>query len=171
MVHVVAKPNDLFASYKGEVPCRFLPVAYGKGFDDFYVPTEMEARDYPAFIPQGQSVATLAVPAVLAVFNWPRNSERARKVARFVEAFFSKFEQLQQPPFQPKWKEINFAGTVPGWTRYPIAVQALSRLATSEEEQTRSKFEGFLVQRGGTKPLTAQDREALFKDFQDWQKR
>ena len=170
VVHVVAKPNDLFASYKGEIPCRFLPVTYGKLFEDFYVPTALEARDYPAFIAPGQPVTTLAVPAVLAVFNWPKNSERARKVARFVEAFFTKFEQLQQPPFQPKWKEINFAGTVPGWTRYPVAVEVLARLSSSEDVQTRSKFESFLVQRGGTKPLTARDREALFKDFQNWQK-
>ena len=171
VVHVVAKPNDLFASYKGEVPCRFLPVAYDKVFEDFYVPTNLEARDYPAFIPAGQSVATLAVPAVLAVFNWPRNSERGRKVARFVEAFFTKFEQLQQPPFQPKWKEINIAGTVPGWTRYPAATEVLARLASTEDSQTRAKFEGFLAQRSGAASLTQRDREALFKDFLDWQRR
>ena len=170
VVHVVAKPNDLFASYKGDVPCRFLPVTYGKVFEDFYVPTALEARDYPAFIPQGQSVSTLAVPAVLAVYNWPKSSERARKVARFVNAFFTKFEQLQQPPFQSKWKEVNFAGTVPGWTRYPVAVDALARLSSSEDGQTRSKFEGFLLQRSGTKQLSVQDRDTLFKEFQDWQK-
>ena len=171
VVHVVAKPNDLFASYKGEVPCRFLPVAYGKVFEDFYVPTNLEARDYPAFIPAGLSVATLAVPAVLAVFNWPRNSERGRKVARFVKAFFSKFEQLQQPPFQPKWKEINIAGTVPGWTRYSAATEELARLASTEDSQTRAKFEGFLAQRSAAAPLTQRDREALFRDFLDWQRR
>lgn len=170
VVHVVAKPNDLFASYKGEVPCRFLPVTYGKAFEDFYVPTALEARDYPAFIPAGESVTTLAVPAVLAVFNWPRNSERARKVARFTEAFFTKFEQLQQPPFQPKWKEINIAGTVPGWTRYPAAAEILARLASAEDRQTRAKFDGFLAQRSGA-PLTQHDRDALFKDFLDWQRR
>lgn len=170
VVHVVAKPNDLFASYKGEVPCRFLPVAYGKAFEDFYVPTLLEARDYPAFIPAGQSVATLAVPAVLAVYNWPRNSERGHKVARFIEAFFTKFEQLQQPPFQPKWKEINIAGTVPGWTRYPVAEEILARLSSADDGRTRSKFESFLAQRRGGAPLTQKDREALFKDFLDWQR-
>lgn len=171
VVHVVAKPNELFASYKGEVPCRFLPVAYSKAFEDFYVPTALEASDYPAFIPKSQSVATIAVPAVLAVFNWPRNSERARKSARFIEGFFTKFETLQQPPFQPKWKEINIAGQVPGWTRYPIATEILARLAASEDKQTRAKFESFLAQRGSNSPLTSQDREALFRDFLDWQKR
>lgn len=171
VVHVVAKPNDLFASYKGEVPCRFLPVAYSKAFEDFYLPTVLEASDYPTFIPKSQSVATIAVPAVLAVFNWPRNSERARKAARFIEGFFTKFEKLQQPPFQPKWKEINVAGQVPGWTRYPVATEILARLAASEDSQTRAKFENFLAQRGGSSPLTQQDRETLFKDFLDWQKR
>jgi TRAP-type uncharacterized transport system substrate-binding protein len=171
IVHVVAKPNDLFASYKGDVPCRFLPVAYGKAFEDFYVPTTLEARDYPAFIPVEHSVATLAVPAVLAVYNWPRNSERTRRVARFVEAFFTKFEQLQQPPFQPKWREINIAGTVPGWTRYQVATEVLARLNSTENDQTRAKFESFLARRSGATPLTQRDREALFKEFLDWQKR
>jgi TRAP-type uncharacterized transport system substrate-binding protein len=171
IVHVVAKPNDLFASYKGTPPCRFLPVDYTNAFSDLYDPTTLTSDDYPAFIPRGGSVATIAVPAVLAVFNWPRNNERYRKVSRFIDAFFTKFEQLQRPPFQPKWREINLAATVPGWKRYAAAEEALAKLSTVSDKQTRDKFETFLAERGGAKSLSAQDREMLFREFQRWDRR
>jgi len=33
------------------------------------------------------------VPQVLAVYNWPPNTDRYRRVARFVEYFFNRFDQ------------------------------------------------------------------------------
>jgi TRAP-type uncharacterized transport system substrate-binding protein len=174
VVHVVGKPNDLFVNMKGE-PCRFLPVQYDQVFADFYLPTVLKREDYPALIASGE-VATIAVPTVLAVFNWPKNSERYPKVAKFIEAFFSKFEQLHNAPYQPKWKEINLAAKVPGWTRYVVAEAALAKLAGPEEKQTaqvRSQFETFLNTRTGRRdgPLTPQEREALFNEFLKWQRR
>lgn len=176
LVHVVGKPNDLFASMKGEPACRFLPVEYDAAFADFYLPTALKREDYPGLIPSGE-VSTIAVPTVLAVFNWGKDSERYRKVSRFIEAFFSKFEQLQNPPYQPKWKEINLAGTVPGWTRYKVAEEVLARLASADEqkdkEQLRSRFETFLAtdRARRDRPLTSQEREGLFNEFIQWQRR
>ena len=122
VVHVVGKPNDLFAKFKPEPGFHFVPVEYDSKFEDYYVPATLEAEDYPTLIASGQTISTLAVPTVLAVYNWPKESERYARVARFIEAYFSKFTQLQQPPFQPKWQEINLAGRWPGWTRYRGAV-------------------------------------------------
>jgi TRAP-type uncharacterized transport system substrate-binding protein len=174
VVHVVAKPNDIFAAIKGEPPCRFLPVEYSDAFSDFYIPTTLTAEDYPAMLPRGGSVATIAVPAVLAVFNWPKGGEHYRKVARFTENFFAKFEQLQKPPFQPKWKEINLAGTVPGWTRHQVAEDVLARIASADEAQLRSKFDSFVSSQKGAnqdRAMSAAEREKLFRDFMQWQGR
>jgi TRAP-type uncharacterized transport system substrate-binding protein len=174
VVHVVAKPNDIFAAIKGEPPCRFLPVEYSDAFSDFYIPTTLTAEDYPAMLPRGGSVATIAVPAVLAVFNWPKGGEHYRKVARFTENFFAKFEQLQKPPFQPKWKEINLAGTVPGWTRHQVAEDVLARIASADEAQLRSKFDSFVSSQKGAnqdRSMSAAEREKLFRDFMQWQGR
>jgi hypothetical protein len=33
------------------------------------------------------------VPAVLAVFNWPKNTDRYRRVQRFTEALFTNWER------------------------------------------------------------------------------
>jgi TRAP-type uncharacterized transport system substrate-binding protein len=172
VVHVVAKPNDIFASLKGQPPCRFLPVEYGEAFSDLYVPTTLTAEDYPAVVPPGGSIATIAVPALLAVFNSPKGSERYRKVARFTERFFTKFEQLQKPPFQPKWKEINLAGTVPGWTRYPAAEEVIARMTSGADGSIQSKFDSFLSGQKAPpqgRELTAAERESLFRQFMRWQ--
>src|SRR5262249_58623151 len=60
--------------------CRLLPDKKN------YTIGEFTNKDYPGLVPDGTSVDTLAVPAVLAVFNWPQGHDRYRHVARMVEA-------------------------------------------------------------------------------------
>jgi TRAP-type uncharacterized transport system substrate-binding protein len=127
VVHVVAKPNDLFAKFKPEPGFHFLPVEYSDAFKDYYVPVELTSEDYPNLIPKGETVPSIGVSAVLAVYNWPKNSDRYRRVARFTEQLVAKFDQFQKPPFQPKWKEINLSSTVPGWKRYVAAEEVLRK--------------------------------------------
>jgi TRAP-type uncharacterized transport system substrate-binding protein len=131
IVHVVGKPNDLFARFKPEPGFHFLPVEYDSRLADYYVPGTLDPVDYPNLIPEGRTIPTIAVTTVLAVFNWQKTSDRYRRVSRFIEAYFSKFGQLQQPPFQPKWQEVNIAGTVPGWKRYHVAEQVLAKVPSA----------------------------------------
>jgi len=132
VVQVVGKPNALFANLKPGSGFHFLPVEYGSAFEDYYVPASLDAEDYPALIPQGERIPTIAVQTILAVYNWPVKSDRHRRIARFIEAFFTKFERLRSPPHQPKWKEVNLAGTVVGWTRYRVAEDVLAKLVGTE---------------------------------------
>ena len=178
VVHVVGKPNDLFARFKPEPGFHFIPVEYGAAFEDYYVPATLEAADYPNLIRPGETVSTIAVSAVLAVFNWPKTSDRYRRVSRFIEAYFTKFDQLQQPPFQPKWREINLAGKVAGWTRYDVAEVLLAKMAADQSgggpSQVRARFDAFLDTRAdaaGNRALTSREREALFRQFLEWQRR
>jgi hypothetical protein len=96
---------------------------------DTYLPSRLTAEDYPGLVPSGQEVHTLAVGAVMATYNWPRDHVRGRKVGRFVEAFFSRFSEFQNPPRHPKWHEVSLNATVPGWTRYDAAEAWLKRAA------------------------------------------
>ena len=64
---------------------------------------------------------TIAVPTALVAYNWPINSNRFKRVARLVDHLFSRIDRLQAPGFDPKWKSINLAATVPGLTRFPAA--------------------------------------------------
>jgi len=131
VVHVVAKPNDSFTKFKPEPGFHFLPIEFSDTFKDFYVPVELTHEDYPNLIPKGERVESIGVSTVLAVYNWPKTSDRYRRLTRFIEQFFAKFDKFQQPPFNPKWREINLAATVPGWTRFSVAEEMLSRARPS----------------------------------------
>ena len=119
IVHVVGKPNDLFSKLKPEPGFHFLPMEYGDKFADYYVPAELTSADYPNLIPAGQSVQTISVSALLAVYNWKSDTDRYRRCVRFIEYLFNRFDKLREQPYQPGWRQINLAGTIPGWTRFP----------------------------------------------------
>ena len=112
---------------------------------------------------------SIAVPAVLAAYNWPTNTDRYRKLALFVDAFFAKFPTFQNPPFHPKWKETSLSAPLPGWQRLPAAQQWLD--SHGIEQGIRSRFESFLQQNpaAARSAQSEADKEALFRQFQAWQ--
>ena len=56
-----------------------------------------------------------------------RRDGRFKKLARFVDAFFSKFPALLQPPHHPVWHQVNLAAEQPGWTRFKPAADWLAQ--------------------------------------------
>ena len=120
-VFVTSKPVDAFVRGRFEPGFKFLPVPYNSKLGDYYLPTTLDATDYPTLIKPGERVETIAVPTALVAFNWPTTSNRYDRVARFVDHLFSRLDKLQGPGFDPKWKSINLAATVPGLARFPAA--------------------------------------------------
>jgi uncharacterized protein len=172
LVRVVGKPVDFFTRIPASAGLHLVPVPFTRTFADYYTLGEFKASEYPALIPEGQKVDTIAVPAVLAVFNWPKGSDRYRRIERFTEQLFAKFDKFQVAPRHPKWRDVNLAATVPGWTRNAIAEQMLERLgarpsATAPEEISRD-FQAFLSRVGTNAPKSQQDREVLFRQFIEW---
>jgi TRAP-type uncharacterized transport system substrate-binding protein len=127
VVFITSKPVDAFVRGRWEPGFKFLAVPYDSKFEDYYLPAALDAADYPNLIKQGERVSTMAVPTALVAFNWPQNSNRYERVARFVDYLFSRIERLQGPGFDPKWKSINLAATVPGLVRCPAAQAWLNR--------------------------------------------
>jgi TRAP-type uncharacterized transport system substrate-binding protein len=127
VVFITSKPVDAFVRGRWEPGFKFLPVSYEAKFEDYYLPATLEASEYPGLIKAGERVATIAVPTVLVAFNWPAQSNRYQRVARFVDYLFSRIDRLQAPGFDPKWKSINLAATVPGLTRFSAAQVWLDR--------------------------------------------
>ena len=114
---------------------------------------------------------TIAVPAVLAVFNWSKGTDRYRRIERFVERLFTKWDQFLVAPRHPKWRDVNLGATVPGWTRYIIAEQMLGRFhgpSVSAQEDISRDFQAFLNRIGTGAPQSQADREALFREFLQW---
>lgn len=127
VVFVTSRPVDAFVKGKWEEGFKFLPVEYGRKFEDYYLPSYLEPTDYPNLVTKGERVATIAVPTILACFNWRPGSPRYRRLARFVDELFSRVDKLQSPGFDPKWKDVNLATRAPGLERFRPAQQWLDR--------------------------------------------
>jgi uncharacterized protein len=117
LVFVAGRPARLFSGIRPEEGLRFLPLPAEPALLQTYLPARLGPEDYPALVPQG-GVETLAVGAVLAVYAWAPGTERHRKVSRFIEALQANFDAFLRPPRHPKWREVNLAAEVPGWTRF-----------------------------------------------------
>jgi TRAP-type uncharacterized transport system substrate-binding protein len=168
IVHTVGKPNDLFAKLKPEPGFHFVPVPYNSTFDDYYLPTTLTSADYPNLIKADERVETIAVPVVLAVYNWPQSSDRFRRVERFIQYYFSRFETMRKPPYHPKWQEINLAAKVAGWTRYWVAEQALNNL-THGAAAVNPQRPG--VSQETLSILTKPEDQRLFDEFLAWKQK
>ena len=161
------KPYKSVSSFKDD---RFhlVTVAYEKPLQGDYLPARLSAKDYPNLISDQEQVDTIAVPAVLAAYNWAPNTDRYRKLSQFVDAFFTKFPTFQNPPFHPKWKEVSLSAPLSDWQRFPAAQQWLDQHGI--QPVARDRFEEFLRQApAGAKVQSDAEKEALFKQFQAWE--
>src|SRR4051794_4177200 len=104
VVFITSKPIDAFLRGKWDPGFKFLAVPYQD--TGFYLPSTLTASDYPQLIPQGEEVQTIAIPTILAAFNWPKGSDRYKRVARLTDNLFSRLDKLQGPGFHPKWKDV-----------------------------------------------------------------
>ena len=129
VVFITSKPVDAFVRGRWDPGFKFLPVKYESKFEDYYLPAVLESAEYPGLIKQGERVSTIAVPTALVAFNWPAGTNRYARVARLVDTLFSRIDRLQAPGFDPKWKSINLAATVPGLDRFSAAQEWLDRKA------------------------------------------
>jgi TRAP-type uncharacterized transport system substrate-binding protein len=100
---------------------HLLPIPYDKVVQDIYLPSTLTSADYPNLIAPGSSVDTLAVSAVLLVYNWPVGTERYNRAAKLVDVLFRRIGELQQQPRHPKWRESVIAASVPGLQRFKAA--------------------------------------------------
>lgn len=171
-IRVVGKPVPHIANIPANAGLHLVPIPFSRAFADYYAPAEFTNADYPNLVAPGQRVDTLGVPTVLAVYNWPKGSDRYRKVERFVTRLFEKWDKLQHPPYHPKWRDINLAATVPGWKRFPPAEEQLAKLVNDSgpaQQQLSQEFNSFLAGRADARQPTNQaDREALFREFLRW---
>lgn len=121
VVFVTSKPVDAFVKRKWDEGFKFLPVPFGPKLADYYVSTSLTSADYPALVPAGQTVETIAVPTVLVAYNWAPGSQRYDRVTAFVNELFGKLDQLRVSGFDPKWKDANPSASVPGLQRLKAA--------------------------------------------------
>jgi TRAP-type uncharacterized transport system substrate-binding protein len=174
-IRVVGKPVPHIAQIPANSGLHLVPIPFTKVFADYYALGEFTNTDYPNLVEPGQRVDTLAVPTVLAVYNWPKGHERYRKVERFITRLFEKWDKITNPPYHPKWRDVNLAATVPGWKRFAAAEEQLARLVSASapsQQDLSQEFNSFLVSRADASRGASQaEREALFREFLRWRER
>jgi uncharacterized protein len=155
---------------------HLVPVRFEEKFSDYYLPATLSGKDYPNLLGPGEQVDTIAAPTLLAVYNLAADTDRYERVARFVDAFFSKFPEFMKPPRHPKWREVNLNATAPGWTRFKPAQDWLDRAVTSPPEAQSQKpgkladqlsgFRRYLLERVGDKKLSPEETVKLLDEYQ-----
>jgi TRAP-type uncharacterized transport system substrate-binding protein len=174
---VCGKPAPLFRGLYGEDGFHFLAIPLNPSLTAAYVPTRLTAADYPALVQWDKPVDTVAVGAVLAAANLQIGSERYKNLVNFVDAFFTGFQSLLDPGHHPKWHEVNITAELAGWRRFPPAEQWLQRntqvAAAPNLQDLRAIFSRFIDERqqaSGGAPLTPDQKNELFGQFELWQK-
>jgi len=166
---ISAKPLDPFLKGKFPEGFKFLPIEYTDKLE-YYAPAYLEHADYPALIPQGQQIATISVPAVLAVYDWPKETDRYQRLSRVVDYLFDRFEKLQKEPgYHEKWKDVNLAANVPGWQRFKPLQDKLDKVAGPAPRGVDAAL--LRVQAAKAAPNNPAEQERLFKQFLEWNRK
>ena len=161
------KPLPQFLKGKWPEGFKFLPVEYTAKLE-YYAPTQLEHSDYPNLIPQGQQVSTISVPSVLAVYDWPKDTDRYRRLVRLVDYLFDRFGKLQKEPgYHERWKDVNLAGQVPGWQRFGPLQARLDKIAgATPRPSVNPAMARDQAARAAPNDPATQDR--LFREFLEW---
>ncbi len=168
IARVIPKPIEFFSKIPPNSGLHLVNIPFTKMFEDHYTLGEFTKQEYPNLLQGKDRIDTIAVPAVLAVYNWPTDTERYRKVQRFVQYLFTNFDKLQHPPYHPKWRDVNLAATVPGWTRFSVAQDMLDKMQKQgATAQQQVDFNTYLTRQTHI-PSSDAEREALFRSFLQW---
>ena len=170
-VLVAGRPAGAIAGLKSADGFRILPVPYDKALQADYLPSTLTNTDYPRLIAPDQTVDTIAVSTVLVAYNWPKGTDRYRRIEKFVDAFFNKIEEFRKPPRHPKWQEVNLAAVLPDWTRFPAAQEWLQRNAAGRSVQGGGDQTGMVRPAVGGQQLGSDDQQRLFEEFLKWRSR
>jgi TRAP transporter TAXI family solute receptor len=168
IARVIPKPVGFFSSIPPNSGLHLVNIPFTKMFEDHYSLGEFTKKDYPNLLDGKDRIDTIAVPAVLAVYNWPPNTDRYRKVQRFTQYLFNRWDTFQHPPYHPKWRDVNLAAPVPGWTRWGPAQDMLNQLEGQRHDKQKADFQAFLNSRPDA-PTDQASRDALYRKFLQWQ--
>jgi TRAP transporter TAXI family solute receptor len=172
LVYVGGKPSRAFEKLSHKDRVHFLDVEYLPALQGTYLPAIITSEDYPNLVAPNESVATIGVSTVMAVHNWPPQSERFRVMTRFAEKFLAEAESLKKGNFSPKWREVNVRAPVKGWQRFqPAERWVLANAQTKTQavpqqaaQQLKTMLQKFVESQRGS----SADQEELFNQFVRW---
>lgn len=178
MIVLTGGPQAALAKLKKEDGVHFLPLDQvdlpGRDVSPVlaeYTAANLTSRLYPNLIAEDAPVPTIANQALLVAYAWPEDSEKYRRLTRFVNEFFGKVDRFQEPARHPKWAEFDPETEIRGWTRFKpaanwiLAHQAVAA-AVNEPASVGSAFERVLASyqsANGKRAMTAGDKELIME--------
>jgi len=191
MIILTGAPQVTLSSVKKEDGLHFLPLDQEslpnhdlRDLFSNYLPAELTHQHYPKLIAEGETVPTIANRALLVAYTWPEGSPRYKRVAKFIDAFFSKIDRFNSASRHPKWREVNLAAEMPGWTRFKPAAEWLAAhsgdtMAAADpagqsggpeqsSPELKAAFEKFVqnyASSTGRRTPTGREREQLYAQF------
>jgi TRAP-type uncharacterized transport system substrate-binding protein len=162
---VCGVPIPAFAAVGKDMGFKVLEVPYVAALEQSFLPASLSSELYPNQIEKDAKVRTIGTQLLLVTYNWTPGTDRYRKVEKFVEAFFSNFDKMRQPPRHPSWRQVNLSASVSGWQRFPAAKQWLDRQAVEPAAQVRAR-DAAKAAKAAPRDPAAQER--LFKEFLEW---
>ena len=153
---------------------KLLPVPYTEVLEQDYFPAKLTSRGLSRpHRPRAARIDTVAVASVLAAYNWPRDTDRYRRVATFIDAFFAKFPEFQKPARHAKWREANINSALEGLEALP----GRGGMAGQESRASRSTTASVAIDPGIVRAQAAKAapndpaaQERLFQEFMEWAK-
>jgi uncharacterized protein len=115
---VSGKPVRALASLRRAAGFHFLAIPFMPNLNQKFLPSVFTYKDYPYLVSANERVDTVAVLSALISYNWPRQTERFRRLELFAQFLFSQLPDFQTEAHHPKWREVSLAATLPGWTRF-----------------------------------------------------
>jgi len=136
-VHVAKSPARLFFDLNWDDRVHFLPVPDTEEVSRIYLATHLAPADYPLLIGGGEagrgvSIATVAVPIVLAVNTQPLRANGNRDVAEFADATSARAITRQG-------SRSDLGTEVPGWRRFVAAERRLNSNTGGERGSARTQ--------------------------------
>ena len=177
LAFVAAMPAPLFQGLKPGGGLHLLDIPLTQAVTAVYAPTRATSSDYPNLVAADHPVDTIAVGNVLMAADLRMIPDRERNLVNFVDTFFTGFQGLLAPGFDPKWREVNIAADIPGWTRNPVAAEWLQSnpqvAGVPNPDALKALFSRFIDERrqvSGGAPMSPTDKNALFQQFEAWQR-
>jgi uncharacterized protein len=172
VVLLTGKPAPAVTKLKAKDGYRILQIPFDKKMVGDFIPETLTHDDYPDLIATGQTIETVASGTVLIAFNWPKNSDRYRRIDKFVKTFFPRLKEFHEPPRHEKWKDTVLSAELPGWKRFEGAEEWIRQAREEQVATRREQFEQFLATRnvssGRAKTMPDSERNQLFEEFVKW---
>src|SRR5262249_25195879 len=114
-VIVGGKPYPLVSAVPTNSGIHLLPIQFSASLEAAYLPTHIEQHDYPNLIqPAARCRRSRPAWSLLAVKGDPRSAEPSPILSKCCSP---RFAELQTSDRHPKWREVNLAASLPGFSR------------------------------------------------------